>query len=288
MKNILIISLLALCGLVISSCSKDEPCMDETNKDCPNYDPCYGVQPIEAKIEIGKDNYQGPTSPSIRFEGDTVIHGSYVYLKTNIEDALNYKWTIGTDTRIREEQEFGLGFSFDDSTFLRHNPILITLVIEYASNECFPNQSLGDTLTKHLHFRGEWESAIFGTWEGTLDGDANNPYQLRFDWATNIPVGSLDSNIYVYNLYGEGEDCFHWSMSRVHILGYRNYIDFDQNRSKNWEDCGAPYYRWTRQFKTVVNTTNETIQIDWMEWKYKDNGDCCDTIPHVFRGHRLD
>jgi hypothetical protein len=42
MKNIFIIFLLALAlgVLAISSCSKDEPCMDETNKDCPNFNPC--------------------------------------------------------------------------------------------------------------------------------------------------------------------------------------------------------------------------------------------------------
>jgi hypothetical protein len=286
MKNLWIIFLLGIIGIGVSSC--DEDCTDETNIDCPNYDPCYSVQPIEAKIEMGIDNYQGPTSPSIRFEGDTVIHGSSVYFKTNINDAISYKWSVGSDTRVWEEQEFMLNFPYDDSTFLRNNPILVTLIMEYEPNECFPNQPLVDTLSKYLHFRGMWESAIFGTWEGVLDEEVNSPYQLRFVWATNIQFGGLDSTLFIYNLYGEGEDCFHYSSRSIEPLGYRNYIDFDQNTAINWDICGGPYYRWTRQFKTVVNTLDETIKIQWNEWKYKDNGDCCDTIPHIFTGYRID
>lgn len=286
MRNLFFVLLLGIIGIGMSGCGED--CDDPTDPICPNYDPCYGLIQPETIIEMGADKYQSPTSPSIRFEGDTVIHGNYVYFKTNIEDALSYKWTVGSDTRIWDEQEFGLSFSYDDSTFLRNNPLLITLIIEYKFNECFTNQPLKDTLTRYLHFRGEWESAIFGTWEGILDEEVNNPYQLRFVWATNIQGGGLDSNVYVYNLYGEGDKCFHWSSDYTSNLGYREYIDFAQNTAINWETCGGPYYRWTREFKTVVNTEEDVINITWEEWKYKDNGDCCDTIPHVFQGHRVD
>jgi hypothetical protein len=288
MRNLWIICVLGIVGIGISSC--DEDCTDETNIDCPNYDPCYGVEKQLAIIELGTTINDGATLPPIRFEGDTVIYGG-VYFKTNIEDAISYKWTVGTDNRTWDKQEFSLVFNDDDSMTLRNNPILVTLIVERQANSCFPNDDGIDTLSKYLHFRSNWESKVWGIWEGYRDS-LNDIYQLevRIDRSVQPQMPfphPLDDVLFIYNQYNEGSDCYHWYSGYPSFMGYRNLKDFYQGYAWNWETCGGPYYRWNRKFNAEVNTSNDKIVISWEEWKYNDDGSCCTTIPHTFRGHRI-
>lgn len=287
MKNTFILLLLCICVVIISSC--DEDCEDITNPECPNFDPCYSIEDIpQATIEVGHSLHTGPNEPNVRYQGDTVLYGG-VYFKTNIENAIRYEWTVGTDSRTWDTKEFKLNFPDTDSLILRNNPILIRLIVEYETNPCFPENDGIDTVYKTLHFRAYWESQIKGVWEGYRDDNTNHIYEMILNIKPSlhgIPPGDV---LYIYNQYGLNSDCFHWYSSFPRFLAYRNLSDNSQQGvAYNWETCGGPYYRWNRKLHITVNTTGDTMVMTWNEWKYKDNGDCCDTIPHIFRGRRVD
>jgi hypothetical protein len=287
MRNLFLVFLLGVGLISMSSC--DEDCTDETNIECPNYDPCYGVEDIpQATIEVGRRQFTGPNSPDIRYSGDTILYGG-VYFKTNISNAIRYEWTVGTDNRSWNTKEFKLNFPDTDSLTLRNNPIQVRLIVEYETNACFPENDGIDTVYKTIHFRAYWENQIEGTWEGYLDDNTNHSYQMILDIKPSFQGTPPGDVLYIYNQYGLNSGCFHWYSDFPYALSYRNlYDNFQQGYAYNWETCGGPYYRWNRELDITVNTTDDTMVMTWKEWKYKDDGDCCESIPHIFRGSRVD
>lgn len=285
MKNTFILLLLSICVIIISSC--DEDCEDITNPECPNFDPCYGVIDVpQATIEVGNALSLWPSEPDVLFQGDTLLYGG-VYFKTNIANAIRYEWKVGTDNRTWDTKEFQLNFSDDDSTILRYNPIEVRLIVEYETSDCFPENNGIDTVYKTIHFRAYWENQIEGTWEGYLDDNTNNIYQMTLDIKPSF-FTSRDDVLYIYNQYNEGTDCFHFYSNYPQFIGYRNLLDNDHGHAYNWETCGGPYRRWNKALNIMVNTTDNSVVMTWDEWKRKDNGDCCESFPHVFRGSRVD
>lgn len=278
MKNLFFVFLLGMGLIGMSGCGED--CDDPTDPTCPNFDPCFGIELSQASIEMGTNI----GSENIRFEGDTVTYGG-VYFIAHAENAVSYKWTVGTDNRTWDSKEFSLAFSRNDSLFLRNNPILVTLIVEYETNPCFPNDNGVDTVSKYLHFRSDWESKVWGKWEGYRDNLVDDIYQIEILIDENIQ-GPAENALYIYNQYNEGSDCFHW-YSNYPNIGYRNLENISWGQPLNWETCGAPYYRWNMNFRANVNTTDDTIVFTWEEWKYKDAVNCCDTIHHIFRGSRV-
>jgi len=276
LKIVLSFSLFILNILLFTACG----CEDPTNPECKNYDPCINY--ISSDFEMG-NVYSSAGPIGSRFPSDTVLYGG-VYFKANIEDALSYQWTIGTDPRVWETQEISLVFSDDDSTFYRSNPILITLIVERSGSVCHPNENGMDTLSRYLHFRSIWEAAYWGTWEGYLDDVVDNIYQLKFLRIRDTLSYSHDE--FLFNLYGEGDNCFQ-KYTLNSRKGYRSAYNFDQSHPVNWEECNAPYRRWNRDLDVNVNTTNNTIHMSWVEWHRDDDDNCCIEIPRKFTGHPI-
>jgi hypothetical protein len=211
-----------------------------------------------------------------------------VYFKANIDNAIRYEWKVGTDNRTWNTKEFQLNFSDDDSTILRYNPIEVRLIVEYETSDCFPENDGIDTVYKTIHFRAYWENQIEGVWEGHLDDNTNHSYQMILDIKKSLSIASNSDNLFIYNQYGLNSGCFHYYSSGFGYLGCRNLINSDHGHAYNWETCGGPYRRWNRALNIAVNTTDDTIVMTWDEWKRKDDGDCCESFPHVFRGSRVD
>ena len=269
-------------ALSISSC---RDCEDPTNPECSNYDPCWDW--IEPSFEMGTAYIN--RSEVVKFQGDTALYGN-VYFEANIENAISYEWTIGTDTRTWDTKEFSLYFKYGDSLILRNQPILIQLIIHRRPNLiCRPNDDGIDTISRYLHFRSNWEAAIWGKWEGYRDNLTNDIYRIKIkrDSSTMYPYGGTKAD-YIYNLYNEGEDCYHtFENSR---LAYRYLTTNEHGRGWNAEECGSPYddsHVWTRKFNILINTTENTISMSWLEVGRDSEGDCCYETPHTFYGHRI-
>ena len=275
MKNILVLSFLAVMLIVSSSC---ENCEDPSDPLCDNYDPCFEVEPTQSDFTISL----GYTSPGfeIFFESDTVLYGS-IYFKSNVEDAISYKWTVGTDTRTWDTPDLSLLFDDDDSSSLRNNPVSVTLVVERQPNDCFLDDDDIDTITKVVHFRSEWEAAFLGNWVGSRDTAPNDSYQLRI---SRESINAFQYEDYIYNMYGEGTDCYH-RMENNMLRSYREAYNNSQGRPENWETCGRSYYSWTRKLRIYVNTEEDTILMTWEEW-HSDNDDVELLATHTFKGRR--
>jgi hypothetical protein len=105
MKNIFIIFLLGIIGIGVSSC--DEDCTDETNIDCPNYDPCWRETPVSAEFTIMQG--LGYNEQRRYFEGDTFRTG-FVRLQA-LQNLDSYEWHIGSDNRVFSEKTIELNYS---------------------------------------------------------------------------------------------------------------------------------------------------------------------------------
>ncbi len=280
-NNINILGLLLIFCISLIACD----CEDPTNPDCSNYDPCWELEQPNIDFEMGTV-YSDPYY-ELKFPSDTVLYGT-IYFNANIENAVSYQWKVGTDTRTWNSKEFTLYFNDTDSATLRLAPIMVTLIVERQPNNlCFPDDDGIDTISKYLHFRSDWESTVWGTWEGYRDSLTNDIYQLKIANIADSPHSNSRST-FIFNQYGEGEDCHH-EYTSYSLRGYRALYNKTQGEATNWETCGGPYRRWNRKFAVNVNPKENTIVITWEEWHYGDYnyGDCCVTIPHIFKGHRV-
>lgn len=283
--HVLGIVLFALCLVMASACDN---CEDPTNPECENYDPCWGMEEPIVDFEMG-EIYGISGGDDILFPSDTVGYGTIYFnaIGTGLEDVISYQWKVGTDTRTWNESSFSLVFSRNDSSTLRNNPVLVTLVTTRRVSPCFPKDDGKDTISRYLHFRAWWEYAFWGTWEGYLDNMTNNIYQLKIGATKRSDLNFYD-DVFIYNQYGIGTDCFHIYRGSSYT-GYRNFRNGSQGTEENWAECGSPYRRWNREFKVAVNTADDTVVITWEEWHYKDNGSgaCCEVKNHIFRGKRV-
>lgn len=282
MKNVLIISLLALGGFVISSCSKDEPCMDETNVDCLNFNPCSLKEPIPT---INFDIYQTYAAAGApKFKTDTLNPGTIGYFVANIKNAIRYEWRLGIDTFITTEPTFSIGFNRADSTFLENNPVEVTLIVEYHQPDtiCFPDNNGRDTITKVIHFRQLWQSAYLGRWEVYVDGDTTNPYEIEIKYGQNAFFPNLE--VQIANLYNEGVECIQQGSD-----GYFAYSEFKALAFDFIHGCGTkPEQHSTSSMIGKVDLANDILYLNWDEGYYNSTQTEFLYQPRVAIGYKID
>lgn len=196
--------------LIAESCKKE--CHDKSNPDCENYDPCYGQEPVTAKIEIGQF-FTASSHPDFRdvsIVEDKFIAG-YIHFNCPVPNA-KYTWTLGAETIT--SQKFDRLF---DET-LPKGTYTVQLIIEKEPNKgCFPTDDGVDTLIKTFElvppcktltmgvFKGMWEgqsdSAIFSIRPVDVfnQKDSCNAYSYRFTnlWLRNDTL--FKSDIYHTN-----------------------------------------------------------------------------------------
>jgi hypothetical protein len=196
MKNTFFL-LLSIFVILIAGCNKDEPvaCTDETNPECPNYDPCHDAESTSADFEtaciVVSDKYQKITS-----QEDTFYLGANIQFTAKQEDVLSYEWKIGDDDRVFTEQSFSLTFNPSDSVILFNRPVPIRLIVTRTPNtSCFPADDGIDTLTKYIYFVSIHEVShkkFLGTWVGSREDKPDEIYEIEI---TDTPAIYLISGI---------------------------------------------------------------------------------------------
>ena len=184
---------LILIGLV--SCNKD--CNDPGNPDCPNYDPCCGLSPVNAGFTISElrtidhDSIVAYGLDTLRIETDTVIDPGFVVFEANYKGATEYKWQIGDEANPRYGKKIGILFnSQSDPDF--NLTIDIKLTIKDDPNlACFPDDNGIDSLIKPLTIVPRNQAAIFGEWEGSSTEFPDETYTITLDTFTANPQGNL-------------------------------------------------------------------------------------------------
>lgn len=285
MKNIFIL-LLSIFVIVIAGYNKDEPvaCDDETNSECPNYDPCHDQEATSADFKtavvLADTKYEFVTA-----EEDTFYFGSKVLFTAKEENALSYQWTIGDDDRVFTEQEFSLRFELSDSLSLSNRPIPIQLIITRTPNtDCFPSDDGIDTIIKNIYFVSfhEVEHRNFiGTWIGSREDKPDEMYEIeiydepRLFSPAGVPAGYA---LIFKNIDNEG------NRSCLFITGsaarYNAFYVPDMGLPD--EDCqySAPL---TPDDLFGVIDKRGNLRIEWDRWEGSDTG----RIKYAFNGRRM-
>lgn len=197
MKEILkIFFLLLLIALLAVGCQEDDEntCCDPTNPECPNYDPCYNIEPT-ADFKMRGTSVAFMTPENLQAEWCDTILNSGVEFKAEMENADSYEWYIGTETEPRFGRSFKVSFSdYYQDTLQNLNPdnpdfylpLDITLIVRNDEGACV---NVNDTLlsmTRQLVMTRKVLTA--GTFIGRVGGE-NFDRQVIF-WRDGVDLSN--------------------------------------------------------------------------------------------------
>jgi hypothetical protein len=202
--------------MAFPSCNPDDPCMDETNPDCINYNPCKAEYPEKFEIELMWPNYLKRTQlekPFVPTEDTAFSLEKTIVYKTNY-DYDSIFWKVGADPRVANSLTYTILFQNEDvvtTSAICHRPINTT---------CFgPNDDGIDTLYKTISLHHRTKSRILGTYRGTNDGETDSiTFRIWYDTLqsgriqplqTGLPKGFKGEEgvrIERYNFYGSRGD----------------------------------------------------------------------------------
>jgi hypothetical protein len=208
-KPIPMLSLFALLLVALWACRKEKPGFDLSDKD-----PCSCASEVSAEFVIEE---LGITAPEPRWiETDTVLKFKTVRFTAKEENAISYKWYVGSEILSGRSvnRTFGEQWSEID--------IPITLVITKQPNlVCFPDDDGYDSLVKSFYISkypiwNEDETEL-------LSGPTLGTYRMispehadSFDITIRIfkhPIHATSIYVAIYNWDGLGNDCISYNKS---------------------------------------------------------------------------
>jgi len=179
MKNFLLCS--ALLGLMAWSGCKKEPCTVPTNPDCVNYcfdptdpdcdgyDPCTAETPVSAEFRIIENGSFGPMELYDTMYFDTFYTGDLITEAIHQHPDWSYQWRIGSGAYE------GVSTALDYRSAGYGEAITMTLMVEGPPNiRCFPDDDGRDTVTKIVYRGDPWESKVYGSYHGYLNGNPDD------------------------------------------------------------------------------------------------------------------
>lgn len=210
--------------LLFSTCKK-EMCDDDTNVECPNYNPCWDAQETSAYFTIientvGYSRLRDNWFSAI--DSDTVFQHSLTFTAEE-EDAL-YIWVIGQDTfydRSVSLWDFPAGESIDISLFIEREP----------NTECFPNDDGKESLTRTFYRLNSFcEASVVGRYLVHDIEDTDHEFEFELMVCTEFGPPYYGEN-FIINFDGSG------CMKPVDVFLRTNYeFMFDASTV----ECGAP------------------------------------------------
>jgi hypothetical protein len=269
MRN-LIIGLLAVA--LFTTCCKDD-CLDPTNPDCENYDPCYGKTLPSAKFimeEGGMREWQNGQQVEI-FYPDSVFQGFGIRFRSELtdKDKYNHKWYIGN--LYYEDVSQTPTISFGNTP--RPQNITISHVIEYTPDlQCFPDDDGKDSVAQTFGLIADYrELQTYGKFQGQINDTGevfifemypiidNPPFPIQY-WPG---YGQLNDRIAI-NFHNTGDSLFTerwpgaftganfnhhwWFKSEFNDFIGDGYIDENHNFTFTYKDVRSP----GGTFKTYV------------------------------------
>jgi hypothetical protein len=178
MKTIRIIAFSLFISFIYLGCSKE--CKDNTNPECPNYNPCKNIKEPTGKILrcVGKSELWSDSFAYFDL-GDTFLitrsGGSYISVFCP-DTGCTYEWTVGSET-------------ITDQGFFRQNipantPIEVTLKVTLKDpNNCIPADKRTKT-TKRTFFGVEnFEGKLYnyyGKWRGYYTDEPSKEVIVEF------------------------------------------------------------------------------------------------------------
>jgi hypothetical protein len=258
---------LGIIGIGLAGC--DEDCTDETNIDCPNYDPCYNAMETSASFRFGYTVGIQAGGINHTFYTDTFLPGQRIGFFADEQEAEYYEWKIGVDDRTWDTPYFSLYFDDDDSLTLYNAPIEVRLITHKTPRtDCYPNDDGIDTSYRYIHFLRP-TNVFLGTWRGSLSENPNEVYEIKLyiDSSLALQPGqnyNYDA-LYIDNLYNEQMPCnirhmMYDGFKGKHRTDYSSEVDIE-----NLINCSGGGYTGWRTYSMIieVNTQNNTIYLEW-------------------------
>ncbi len=216
--------------ILVIACCKDEdpePCMEPSNPDCANYDPCYGKE-LPSAAFLMEDWTFDENGQFAYVADDSIFRGTEIRFRSPLElPEFQHIWYIGAET-LSGYQVLRL---FRDVP--RPATITIHHVIEYpVDSTCFPLDDGKDSVTQSFYLIEYWnELASFGTYRVANE---NSTDSFDFKIAMLLPDGSeapfdpsINNRKRVFeNFNNEGDSIDYFDYSPVNTIGY-----FDGNGS---------------------------------------------------------
>lgn len=182
--------IMTCCGVLLMAESCKRECHDKSNPDCENYNPCYGQEPVTAKIEIGQFfPVANPEFADVSILEDKFIAG-YIHFNCPVPNA-TYTWVLGAETIKAQKFER----SFDET--LPIGTYTVQLIIEKEPNKsCFPTDDGVDTLIKTFELIPPCKTLTMGIFKGVWEGSSDSVlFSIR---SININDKKDSCNLYHY------------------------------------------------------------------------------------------
>lgn len=220
--------------LVVLSCCKDDDdglltCIDPTNPECPNYDPCHGVEPPSAAFTIQESILSSyPSNRWVWTPDDNyfMANGDIRFTSPFFDSKYKHTWYLGAE--IIHDPMFVRSHAAV-SNEQRPYQITVSHVLEYPlDNECFANATGKDSVARiYTLQRYHDELMSFGVYRGAFEGQRDS-----FDFAIRrirIDGGraergdqSSQAISYFSNFHNEGDTLFAAIGFRNRLISFRN------------------------------------------------------------------
>jgi hypothetical protein len=229
MRNLTSLLTLLFASLVLSfpSCNPDDPCMDETNPDCINYDPYKVEYPENFEIELMWPNYMGRSrleKPFVLTEDTAFSIDEIIVYKTNYAyDSI--LWKVGLDPRIENSPTYSIEFQEEGEVTTR------AICYRKINTNCFgPNDDGIDTLYKTITLHHYTEAPILGMYKGTNNGETDSiVFKIWYDTLPNGAIEPFQSGLPKGYLGEEGV-----KIERYSFYGSRSDISSDISGDDYW------------------------------------------------------
>lgn len=267
---------LALLAL-FTTCCKDD-CLDPTNPNCDNYDPCYGKTQPSAKFimeEGGMREWQNGQQVEI-FYPDSVFQGFGIRFRSELTDNKVYKhyWYIGNLYYENVSQTPSISFG----NTARPQNITISHVIEYTPDlQCFPDDDGKDSVAQTFRLIAEYkELKTYGKFQGRVNdtgqvfiveilpirtGPPNQPIQY---WP---PYGQLTDKMWI-NFNNRGDTLVSDDANALYRMIGTNFMHHWWFNSDNGSYTGTGYINEKGVF-TINYYDNRPPVLDTLFYTFK-------------------
>jgi hypothetical protein len=176
-----------------------------------------------------------------------------------LQDSLEYKWIIGSDTIYNREHSFVFGEEFCGGIYP------LTLIVSGQPDHiCFPNDNGLDTLTKLIHIVDGFDNPIWGRFKVAWNDQPNDSFEVKLN-IVNI-VGP-NFQIYAHNFtqIPELDSC----ATGYNAMGYKflelsaNAIDCRSLSGKFWinpDNSFEAEYRFDIDPEVGINNSEENYE----------------------------
>lgn len=218
--------MLLMVSIALTGLGCEEKCDDETNPECPNYNPCWDARETTAYFTI-TENTQGHAYLRDHWfsaiDSDTVFQHSLTF--TAVGEDADFIWVIGLDTFFYRRSVSLWGFPAGETTD-------VTLFVERRPNtQCFPNDDGKASLTRSFYrIESFCDASVVGKYRVHDVTKPNHEFEFELKVCTEQGPPYYGS-YYIINLDGTG------CTKPVHIHLLTNYeFMFDAGTV----ECGAP------------------------------------------------